>query len=71
MAKDYVERFPDVVGFDADRLFDMAGRHLASLKALLVFHSDLQLKDNLTFTLDDIVQAYGEGANRQALKLYI
>ncbi len=67
MAKDYVEKFPDVVGFDADRLFDTAGRHLDSLKALLVFHSDLRLKDNLTFTLDDIVQAYGEGANRQAL----
>ena len=67
MAKEYVEGFPDVVGFDADRLFDMAGRHLDSLKALLVFHSDLRLKDNLTFTLDDIVQAYGEGAKRQAL----
>ena len=67
VAKKYIEAFPDVTSFDADKLFDITGRHLNSLKSLLVNHSDSLLEDNLTFTLDDIAQAYGEGADRQAL----
>ena len=67
VAAAYVDTFPDVVGFDADHLFEMVGRHVASLKAMLVQHSDLRLADNFTFTLDDIATAYGEGADRGSL----
>lgn len=67
VAAAFVDTFPDVVGFDADHLFEMVGRHVASFKAMLVQHSDLQLADNFTFTLDDIATAYGEGAERGSL----
>ena len=67
VAASYVDTFPDVVGFDADHLFEMVGRHLASFKAMLVQHSDLRLADNLTFTIDDIAAAYGQGADRGSL----
>ena len=67
IGESYVDAFPDVVGFDADHLFEMAGRHLASFKAMLVQHSDLRLGDNFTFSLDDIAAAYGEGADREPL----
>lgn len=67
VAASYVDAFPDVADFDADQLFQMAGRKLASLKAVLALHSDLLLSDIFTFTLDDIAAAYGEGANREYL----
>ena len=67
VAKVYVDSFPDVVGFDADQLFDAVGRHLDSFKGWLNHYSDFRLAENLTFTLDEIVGAYGAGADQQAL----
>ena len=68
VASSYIESFPDVGDFDVDRLFELAGSDVESLKALLVNHSELRLPDIMTFTLDDVVDAYGEAVDRQALK---
>ena len=67
VAEAYVDSFPDVADFDADQLFDAVGRKLGSFKAWLHHCSDFRLADNLTFTLDEIVGAYGAGADQQAL----
>ena len=64
----YNKSFPDIKDFDADHVFDIVGQNLKNLKAMLIHYSDLRLSDNLTFTVDDIVDAYGEGADRRALK---
>ena len=68
VAAAYLDSFPEVIGFDTDRLYELAGRHLDSFKFKLIEHSDLRLADSLTFTLDDIAVAYGQGADRQALE---
>ena len=68
VASSYVESFPDVLDFDAERLFNLAGRNLDSFKAIVVFHSDLRLANLFVFTLDDVVEAYGQFADRQAIK---
>ena len=47
----YVESFPDAGDFDAGQLFDLMRRNLHSMKAALVYHSDMQLADCFTFTL--------------------
>ena len=68
VAAAYLDSFPEVIGFDTDRLYELAGRHLDSFKFKLIEHSNLRLADSLTFTLDDIAVAYGQGADRQALE---
>ena len=68
VASSYVDSFPDVPDFDADRLFELMGRHLDSFKAALVYYSDLRLADCFVFTLDDVVGAYGPCADRPAVK---
>ncbi len=68
VASSYIQSFPDVVDLDADRRFDMAGKNLEEFKSLLVLHTDLKLANILTFTLDDIMVAYGEGADGEALQ---
>ena len=68
VAAAYLDSFPEVIEFDTDRLYELAGRHLDSFKFKLIEHSDLRLADSLTFTLDDIAVAYGQGADRQALE---
>ena len=67
VASSYVESFPEVCDFDADRIFEIAGRNLESLKVLLVQHADFRLVDSLTFTLEDIAGAYGEEVDLKAL----
>ena len=71
VATSYLESFPDVEDFDADHLFQLVGRHLHSLKAMLVYHSDLRLADCFTFTLDDVVGAYGQCIDQQAVRTLI
>ena len=68
VATAYVESFPDAGDCDADRLFDLMGRNLHSMKAALVYHSDMQLADCFTFTLADLVEAYGDDVDLQAVK---
>ncbi len=71
VAASYMESFPDAGDFDADWLFDLVGRSLRSMKAWLVYHSDMRLADCFTFTLDDVVEAYGQPIDRQAVKTVI
>ena len=71
VAAAYVESFPDVGDFDADRLFHLAGRNLHSMKAMLVYHSDLRLADCFTFTLDDVAEAYGQCVDREAIQTVV
>ena len=71
VATAYLESFPDAGDLDADRLFDLVGRHLHSMKAMLVYHSDLRLADCFTFTLDDVVGAYGQCIDQQEVKTLI
>ena len=71
VATAYLESFPDAGDLDADRLFDLVGRHLHSMKAMLVYHSDLRLADCFTFTLDDVAGAYGQCIDQQAVKILI
>ena len=71
VATSYLESFPDVEDFDADHLFQLVGRHLHSMKAMLVYHSDLRLADCFTFTLDDVVGAYGQCIDQQAVRTLI
>ena len=68
VVKAFVNSYPDVDAPDADDLFNMAGRHLGSLKAMLVNYSELGLADSMTFTVDDIVDAYGENADAERLR---
>ena len=71
VANSYVESFPNAGGCDADRIFDLAGRSLRSMKAMLVYHSDMSLEGCFTFALDDVVEAYGQQIDRQAVKTAI
>ena len=71
VATSYLESFPDVGDFDADHLFQLVGRHLHSMKAMLVYHSDMRLADCFTFTLDDVVEAYGQCIDQQAVRTLI
>ena len=64
----YVNSFPDASNCDADALFDLAGRQLKSLKALLIHQSDMKLPHAMIFTLEDVADAYGKDVDRQALK---
>ena len=41
------------------------------MKAILVYHSDMGLADCFTFTLDDVVEAYGQPIDGQAVKTVI
>ena len=68
VASMYVASFPHVNEFDIEELFDLCGRKLKNFKLFLAQHSDLMLSEIYTFTLDDIVTAYGEEADRNALK---
>ena len=63
----YVASFPDVEKFDSEELFDLCGRKLKNFKLVLAQHSDLKLPDIFTFTIDDIADAYGKNADRNAL----
>ena len=67
VASSYAESFPEVHDFDADRIFEIAGRNLESMKVLLVQHTDFRLVDSLTFTLEDIAGAYGKEVDLKAL----
>ena len=71
VATSYLESFPDVGDFDADHLFQLVGRHLHSMKAMLVYHSDMRLADCFTFTLDDVVGAYGQCIDQQVVRTLI
>ena len=68
VASSYVESFPGVRDLDADRIFEIAGRNLESLKILLLQHADFRLADSLTFTLEDIAAEYGEEVDLKSLK---
>ena len=63
----FLESFPAIDDFQADHLFDAVGRHLDSFKGWLLYLSDLKLSDHLTFTLGEIMDAYGEGADAGAI----
>ena len=67
VASIYVEFFPDVQDFDADRLFEITGRNLDSFKAALLYHSDMGLADCFVFTLDELLGVYDQCADRQAV----
>ena len=71
VAASYVESFPDAGDFDADWLFDLVGRSLRSMKTWLFYHSDMRLADCFTFSLNDVVEAYGQPIHRQAVKTVI
>ena len=68
VASAYMESFPDVQGFDADRLFAISGSNLDRFKAALLYYSDMMLEDCFVFTLDDLLDVYGDSADRQAVK---
>ena len=63
----YLEVFPNVQAFDAEQLFNLAGRKLVNLKSLLVAHSDLRLATIFEYTLQDIEAIYGAGGDKRAL----
>ena len=71
VAAAYRESFPGGGDLDADRLFQLAGRKLHSMKAILVYHSDLRLADCFTFTLDEVAAAYGQCVDREAIQAVI
>ena len=71
VAASYMESFPSAGDFDAYWLFDLTGRSLRSMKAWLLYHSDMRLADCFTFALDDVVEAYGRRIDRQAVKAVI
>ena len=68
MGTAYLESFPDVKDFDADGLFDLMGSDLESFKACLMYYSDMRLADCFVFTLDELVSACGQHADRQLVK---
>ena len=68
VASAYMESFPDVPDLDADRLFALFGSDLDSFKAALLYYSDMMLEDCFVFTLDDLLDVYGDSADRQAVK---
>ena len=49
VAASYMESFPSAGDFDAYWLFDLTGRSLRSMKAWLLYHSDMRLADCFTF----------------------
>ena len=71
VASSYLKAFPDEPDFDAEQLFELLGRKLRSMKAGLVYRSDMRLADCFTFTFDDLVRAYGQSIDQQALKAVI
>jgi hypothetical protein len=67
----YRQSFPDVVDDESGmrHIFDsMCGGNLKSFKALLMVHADLRLPDIFTFTLDDVMQLYGEPTHRDGVR---
>ena len=68
IASSYAEFFPNVGDFDADRLFELAGRNLDSFKGLLMNYSDMRLAESFVFTLDDVTDGYGRCDDREAIK---
>ena len=68
VASTYVESFPNVQDFDADRLFALMGSDLDSFKAALLYYSDMMIEDCFVFTLDDLLGVYGKSADREAVK---
>ncbi len=71
VASSYLKAFPDELDFDAEQLFELMGRKLRSMKAALVYRSDMWLADCFAFTLDDVVGAYGQCVDQQAVKAVI
>ena len=71
VASAYLRAFPDEPDFDAEQLFEFRGRKLRSMKAELVHSSDLRLADCFTFSLEDVVGAYGQCVDQQAVKAVI
>ena len=71
VAAAYVESFPDVQDFDADRLFEITGSDLDSFKEALSYYSDMMLEGCFVFTLDDLLDVYGQCADREAVKKVI
>ena len=71
VAAAYVESFPDVQVFDADRLFEITGSDLDSFKEALSYYSDMMLEGCFVFTLDDLLDVYGQCADREAVKKVI
>ena len=67
VASAYIESFPDTGDFDAEELFNFCGRKLKHLKNLLVQNADLSLSKVFSFNVDDIVKAYGDGGDEQAI----
>ena len=68
VASAYLESFPEVQDFDAVRLFEITGSDLDSFKAWLMYYSDMGLADCFVFTLDELLDAYGQYADRQTVK---
>lgn len=71
VASSYLEAFPDELDFDAEQLFELMGRKLRNMKAALIYYSDMRLADCFTFTLDDLLEAYGQCSDQQAVKAVI
>ena len=68
VASAYMESFPGVQDLDADRLFALSGNNLDSFKEVLLYYSDMMLEDCFVFTLDDLLDVYGDRADRQSVK---
>ena len=68
VASAYMESFPGIQDIDADRLFALSGNNLDSFKAALLYYSDMMLEDCFVFTLDDLLDVYGDGGDSQSVK---
>ena len=64
----FLESFPDALDLDLKQTFNVSGRNVRNFKSRLVAYTDQELVHYLTFSLDDIHAAYGDGGSRVALK---
>lgn len=73
MIRAYNEAFPDNIQITNDQsqeMWELSNKNLNNLRGMLVSHSDLRLSSIATFTLEDIVSAYGDNNKKEKIKSF-
>ena len=70
MIKVYNNGFSDVKNIESDeaeKMWNLAEKNIDNLRFFLICHSDLQLRDIFSFSLDHVVDLYGDKSKRKEL----
>lgn len=67
----YNQAFPEnlsIQGKDINSIWEMANKDIKNLRTMLIWHSDLKLENIYTFTLEEIVDIYGDKTKTKELQ---